>query len=446
MKSFVFAALFLSASALSAAEIGRIVVRQQWPWSNLVSVEYELKGVTEPVDVSVSASVGGTAIEAKKLQSALSGRRCALTKGGTYEMAIDPTGLLPEGKTVSDLKVELSAGPSVTGDVLYKIVNLESPYDVEDVTRAQLLNGERGAVVTEFSKIGKGFTTSLDDVVIWTGVTNDVAYKTTHMVFRKIPANGKSFFFCKTCNVSFTNDFYIGVFEVTQTQYKKMRTIPDGKANETNELYAATRPVDRMYYTSGMRGSTLGMLWPQGDHTDVDNNSYMKLLQQRIGLVFDLPTEAMWEFACRAGTTTDLYTGEAASEVAATNIMRAYQINCVNANGYNKAAPQDCDLSDGPNQVGSYAPNAWGLYDMLGNIEERCLDFWGALTSGDKVDPRGATEPSGSSNHRIVRGGCYADRLSTCTAAARSYYGSGDGHRLVGFRVCLYPDFKVKED
>jgi formylglycine-generating enzyme required for sulfatase activity len=359
--------------------------------------------------------------------------------------------------SIPDFRVKVSTVPSADkyNEVIYKILNLESPYDVQDVTRAMLLNGEMGAVETEYSALHPSFTKPFDDVIIWTGVTNDVKYKSTHMVLRKIPAKGKSFKFLQGFYVqgtgqlqgydtSFTNDFYIGVFEVTQTQYKKIRKPAHGGFNETNEQYAPYRPADNLYWGNDLRGKDeYGYMWPEGDHTTLgsDGNSFMAIIQAKTGLVIDLPTEAMWEFACRGGYNTDLYTGRAYSADDALLIMRARGINAPDSNA---TAPADCDLSQGPNIVGSYAPNAYGLYDMLGNVSEQCLDRWFSsdLPHGG-VDPRGSSLPQTgeTTNYRVIKGGSYATSNIECNARGGEHqtYNS----RKAGFRVCLYPDFSL---
>ena len=470
MKNIILALVLICAVAANAADVGRVIVRQQWPWSTAINVDFELSGVSAsaPADISLRCYNGVAEIPAATVDAALSGMRYALTEGGTYTLTLDPTVLFPSGtKTVPDFRVTVAASTASEKslEVLYKIVNLQSPYDVEDVTRARLLNGEMGAVETDYAafgaKYGTTFRTSLTDVLIWTGVTNNIKYKTTHMVLRKIPADGQSFKFLKGISIttesgasttagidtSFTNDFYIGVFEVTQSQYLKVRAHPDGSFWCTNVLYAATRPAERMYFSSGMRGKTLGAKWPQGDHTDVDSGSFMEGLQSRTGLVFDLPTEAMWEFACRAKSTTQLYTGYDYTYARAKYLARMRDMNAPNSQS---SPARDADLSSGPAEVGTYLPNAWGLYDMYGNVSERVLDnkddnyrYPDSLTL---VDPRGSENYSDSKQYRHCKGGSFVyhpanlnggqlPRTATTTAGASDAF--------TGFRVCLYPDFSL---
>ena len=460
-KKSLLAGMFAAIAAVShAADVEELIVRQQWPWSTDVKVECKLSGVTDPVDLAIEVWNGASRIDQELVEDALSGERFAITNGGVKTFYIDPVKACGASKaSIPDFRVKVTAVPTADKykEVLYKIVNLESPYDVQDVTRAMLLNGEMGAVETDFGAIGPGFTTGLkpEEVLIWTGVTNDVKYKSTHMVLRKIPAKGKSFKFLQGLYVtgkgqlpgfdtSFTNDFYIGVFEVTQTQYKKIRRPAYGSFQETNPDYAPYRPADNLYWGADLRGrDEFAYMWPEGDHTSLgaDGQSFFALMQSKTGLVFDLPTEAMWEFACRGGNNTDLYTGRAYTAADALLIMRA---RAINAPDENENAPADCDLSKGPNIVGSYAPNAFGLYDMLGNVAEQCLDrhFSSDLPQGG-VDPRGSSLPQtgDTTNYRVIKGGSYAALDIECNARGGEHqtYNS----RKTGFRVCLYPDFSL---
>ena len=128
-------------------------------------------------------------------------------------------------------------------------------------------------------------------------------------------------------------------------------------------------------------------------------------------------------------------------------IMRAFHINCVNEGrtsaGKNNLCSPNCDLTDGPAWVGSYLPNAWGLYDMLGNLWEVCLDRYGNVGPDDLVDPHGpATSWNSTPTDRVIRGGAYNIARNQCLVYTRDYVGMVE-YRYAGFRVCLYPDFEV---
>jgi formylglycine-generating enzyme required for sulfatase activity len=131
---------------------------------------------------------------------------------------------------------------------------------------------------------------------------------------------------------------------------------------------------------------------------------------------FRLPTEAEWEYACRAGTTTDYYTGNLERDLA-------------------RAGWYFSNSGDKPHPVGLKKPNAWGLYDMHGNSWEWCNDWYKSYSSADAVNPTGAK----ISHDRIVRGGGWWSGGSTCRSAARGIYPPSGGRESFGFRVVRRP-------
>lgn len=447
-------ALCISSSAF-AADISDVLVRQQWPWSTDIKVEFKLSDVTTPVKVNVEAFDGETPLDSENLKAAITGDLYGIDKGGVYSFLINPAIAFGAARNaISDFNVRLTITEAPgANDVIYKIVDCKSPYGVTNVTRKDLLNGKYGKIATSFSQIESGWTTSLDDVLIWLDVTNDV-YKTDKMVFRRIPAAGKSFQFQKGITaatnayytagqgikVSFAKDYYIGVFEVTQQQFKNLTTTFGwDKFSLTNGLYRSTRPADQLYQSS-----------PYQDTPAASGSTYgaaTYALKQRTGLNVKLPTEARWEYACRAGTDTFKYSG--ATGTCAYDdggftyaTTRAYGIN---GDG-NSNPSRNCGLGSGTEPVGSLKPNAWGLYDMLGNVREWCSDcnigvasFWkcACYAGEDNVDPTGptATEASNTDN-RVIRGSSFGANPLTYGSMGREsqiwYYNDRwNGVRLV---------------
>jgi formylglycine-generating enzyme required for sulfatase activity len=135
---------------------------------------------------------------------------------------------------------------------------------------------------------------------------------------------------------------------------------------------------------------------------------------------YRLPTEAEWEYACRAGTTTPFNTGN--------NILTA-QANYNGNSPYNNSSAGENRQKTSP--VGSFSPNSWGLYDMHGNVDEWCWDREGTYDGSAQTDPDGAALGLG----RIVRGGGWYDSAQDIRSAGRgSIFPSGRNNRL-GFRV-----------
>ena len=187
MKATTVFAAMMAAASLGAAQIDEVIVRQQWPWSTDVKVEYKISGVTSPVNVGVKVYDGEEELVSENLSKSLTGDIYGISKDGVGTIVIDPVKAFGTArKVLANFKVELVLSDSAANinEVLYKVYNLENG-ECQDVTRAQLLNGEMGTIETDYSKF-TGYNTPVSDVIIWTEVTNDVKYATTHIVLRKI--------------------------------------------------------------------------------------------------------------------------------------------------------------------------------------------------------------------------------------------------------------------
>ena len=138
------------------------------------------------------------------------------------------------------------------------------------------------------------------------------------------------------------------------------------------------------------------------------------------GYKYCLPTEAEWEYACRAGTTSVFSFGDSLSSHHA-NFWWEY--------------PDWPDEMGTASPVGNYPPNKWGLYDMHGNVCELCYDWYGENETGVVTDPIGPS--SGTS--RVTRGGCYDYDGGLCRSAIRFSITPGFSHDFQGFRLCLSP-------
>jgi formylglycine-generating enzyme required for sulfatase activity len=463
MKTATVLVTFLAAASLRAAVIQQVIVRQQWPWSTDVKVEYKLAEVTAPVDISVKAFNGET--ELPLPAEAVSGDLYGISESGIGQFIIDPVKAFGNTKVaIADFRVELELSESAANinEVLYKIFCLTNNNDCVDITRKDILNGKYGSYETDFAKLGDGFKTPLADVLVWTGVTNNIDYKTTHLVMRKIPAGGVVWKSgddaaalahrlgrADELYIKLTQDFFIGVFELTQDQYTKIYGSNPSTFKEADD--SPYRPAENFARFTihgnpnpqGTKGVITGepVAWPTNSYLhDVGLNTVLDQLRKRTGVEFDLPMAAQWEFACRAGSTNALYSGKLQTTASV-----------------NELAWNEQNSGNTTHVVGTKAPNAYGIYDILGNVSEFVHDinmpesttpYSGGIGSGateqdPMVDPLGIDDAAAVHKYdknRYERGGSWnsADGWwedlragSACNYYQWTWNGSYVGARLV---------------
>ena len=182
--------------------------------------------------------------------------------------------------------------------------------------------------------------------------------------------------------------------------------------------------------------------WPADGHQVGEKYSVINEFRVLTGESgFDLPTEALWEYACRAGTTTDYNCGKNSSgnvEQAFLKSIARHKFSDMESNAYSPTAGTSATVEQGgPDIVGAHKPNAWGLYDMHGNLAEWCLDLFDWSLSGQTGDdPWGVTaDKNGGTARRVVRGGSYWSNPSEITSSAAADQAAGRND--CGFRLCL---------
>lgn len=299
------------------------------------------------------------------------------------------------------------------------------------------------------------FVESVDELA--GGLTNNPAYWTDKMVMRRIRARnipwvmgGQSFSdgwwnrdYEKPHEVTLTNDYWAAVFQFTRGQWEATTTRTCPAQYKTS----LRRPVDSTKMELATTADETKIPALRGDMTEEFRfphpphpASILGMLRARTGLAFDLPGEAMWEFAARSGTTDEQWgDGSVANGV---NLPGRYKDN----GGFKEnetAAPAggNVALEYATAAVGSYAANRFGLYDMHGNGMELCLDWYEA----DIRDLNGAINANGSKTLRgadgvktTKRGGWIGDDALGCLPWRRATLDIGGGGRAETCRFFIH--------
>ena len=198
--------------------------------------------------------------------------------------------------------------------------------------------------------------------------------------------------------VTISNPFYLGKYPITQAQWRHVMG-----ANPSYFKGDKLLPVENISWN--------------------DVQLFCLKLKEIAQVPFGIPTEAQWEYACRAGTSTSFHFG---------NQLNGRQANC------DGTLPYETDTR-GPylektSPVGKYPANPWGLYDMHGNVWEWCSDWYGEYPTGSVTDPSNACK---SGSFRVFRGGCWYFNAGCCRSAIR-FWGEPSAQDCdIGCRVAL---------
>jgi len=222
--------------------------------------------------------------------------------------------------------------------------------------------------------------------------------------------------------VTISKDYYLGAFEVTQAQYEKvMGTNPSHFQGQkpAEKISAKKHPQtgetieeEKIIPVDSSNHPVEGVSWK-------DAVEFCKKLSElpeemKAGRVYRLPTEAEWEYACRAGSQTAFHFGDDPGSLGDYGWF------------YSNSGGQT-------HPVGQKKPNAWGLYDMHGNVWEWCSDWYGAYPKVAVTDPCGLKKGS----YRVIRGGSLEFDAKYCRSAIRRRFNTTLGLSQDGFRVAL---------
>jgi formylglycine-generating enzyme required for sulfatase activity len=262
-------------------------------------------------------------------------------------------------------------------------------------------------------------------------------YKTMKLALRRIEPG--SFKMCGLYDVTLAKPFYMGIFEVTQKQYELVH------GSNPSALQGDMRPVECVSWNT-IRGDSSTYDWPNS--TSVDPSTFVGRIQSRTGLKLDLPTEAQWEYACRAGSTTALPNGpiviKGKYNAPALDPIAWYGGNSsqgfTGQSAWNSSGWPETQYPGGPcgvHAVGKKGANAWGLYDMIGNVLEWCSDYYDA----DYYDRSPTSDPENTvaSSARVNRGGGWGSSAEYCRSAHRYWSEPESRSYGLGLRVLLVP-------
>jgi len=386
-----------------------VVVRQRWPWSRLVDIDYVLTcDATQQVAIALSAYDGSAELELPP--GSLTGDLFGVTPGAC-RIVWDPSRTTYTNRILTQFSVTLVPVPMPN-------------YMIVDVSGG---SSATAYPVTYTNAIAEYDLTNASSV-----------YKTDKLVMRwippgtfqmgsptdEVPRDGDPRE--KQHTVTHTKGYWMGVFELTKSQYARVM----GGAGAGDKT-----PYNSAYYTTlrGLHTNALGVSvynWPTNGHSVDDNTVLAKLRQKTGGLLFDLPTDAQWEYACRAGTTGKWNAGR--SDLTTNDVSEIAQFCWY----WNRGGAS-------VKEVGLLIPNAWGLYDMHGNVWEWTLDWYDINyhNYSPSTDPLGPTPAMANQLQRCKRGGAYsATDGKWIRSAYRSnmpFNSTGADH---GVRLCVWPN------
>lgn len=391
----------LAAGALGAAPTVTVTSVTQDAVRHRVTVNYEL---SEDAIVTASLASGGRTLAAPRVWGDVQ----AAVPGGARSFSWTP-----------------ADADDCVGHAVTFTVSAWDPADPPDYLVCDLDLGTRAHYAT---------TNDLPE-----GVGSDL-YRTSKLLLRRIPAAHRLWDMGTDGDtvaprhpVALQDDYWIGVFEVTQEQWRHVM----GDYKGYFMVDRATRPVESASYFE-VRANANDRMAHFAPGAPFEG-SFMGRLRQVAALDFDLPTEAQWEYACRAGTTTRYCNGT--DDVQPEAVLGR-------AGSGSSPAPGTAPADGGTQRVGSLAPNGFGLYDMYGNVSEWCVDcyhevnYGQARTAGEAIDPCNWANPmteavdANKNNTYIRRGGGWRDAAAYGTSAARWYWNSGVNS--VGFRVMCH--------
>jgi formylglycine-generating enzyme required for sulfatase activity len=218
--------------------------------------------------------------------------------------------------------------------------------------------------------------------------------------------------------------FFLAQTPITQAQW---RQVADWQPNKGEQAWSKKLNPN----PSRFKGDQRPVEWVSWE----DAIEFCHRLSQRTGRHYTLPSEAQWEYACRAGTSTPFHWGATISRKLANYDGRTV---------YGDGDGEKGDYRQLTMDVASFPANPWGLHDMHGNVWEWCTDHWhgnyeGAPEDGRAWNDEDAKENKNEMNRRLLRGGSWGNGPANCRSAYRDFDHPDDRNGSIGFRVCCLP-------
>lgn len=425
----VLASSVLSAMAIvatgNAEGIGLKIdqVKQRYPWNGLVDIDYTITD-DGSMPLGVDDSIEVTMVD-KSVSPAVTNRAI------TFLQAPLP---LTDGKHRVTWNAHADGVTTRTDDAdfhvrivhyaeSYMVINIKAGSGTNAIYPVDFLNGtpSGGFNVDEY-KGDKIVLRRIHPGLYMAGSPTDEAKRTSS------PRGQEA-----QHRVAITKSFYIGIFEFTQQQYFNVIGYNPAEMQGTSLF----RPVENISYAT-IRGAGL---WPSPG--SLGEKSFIAKLQGRCRTFnpdtgnydqpivgFDLPTSYQWEYACRAGTTLAFNTTNSFDNASyAEHGEQLAQLGRYLGN----RSDEKGGITASHTVVGSYLPNAWGLYDMHGNVNELCRDWWvdDVQNLGQYKDPQGPD----SGYARVARGGGHGSAVEACRAAYHWGAGETGQNSSLGFRL-----------
>lgn len=410
MKLCLPALLIALVSFEAAADVvSGVTCRQRWPWNGKVDIDYTLNSSSAGAVFSVQffGRVGsGEPFALSTVEG--DGQYGLIIGSGSKRLTWDSTADLGHTVDSSAAKVAVYA-QDVTGNATYLVFDLTSNTVGYSTTAPSAAEG----AVTKLSQV---WFRRVEAGTFKMGSNSNDPY---HEEYAASEVEH---------TVTITKPFYMGVFEFTQKQFE---TIAGYNPVQMWSHIGPTKPVEEVSYND-LRGENAGATWPLYTDHRVDPGSFFGVFRARFGnqFIFDLPTDAQWEMACRDkgdGTYWGSGVWNDGSAILGTNPD----------SNLDKLANYDGDSTPVPHEVGTKKPNYIGLYDMHGNVDEVCLDIWVQDISSYTIDPVGPDHAWNS--NRVIRSGDCSTDAKECRAAHRSWIAPGNGLSEDGFRAVLIP-------